>query len=137
MLWIHGGANINGMGSDEPFDGGPLVSRGDVCLVTIKYRLNIFGFLGFNDSAVPGNYAMADKIAALEWVKGHVAQFGGDPERVTIFGQSAGGWSIVDLLKSPKAAGLFHSAISHSGGSGTFMTYEQVSELVGECGFFN
>ncbi|KAF5366642.1 hypothetical protein D9757_011882 [Collybiopsis confluens] len=129
-FWIHGGANINGMGSDETFDGGPLVSRGDVVLVTINYRLNIFGFLGLNDSAIPGNYAMADKIAALGWVKEHIADFGGDPEKVTIFGQSAGGWSIVDLLKSPKAAGLFHAAISQSGGSGVFMTGQQVFEMV-------
>lgn len=128
---------MNGMGSDETFDGGPLVSRGDVVLVTINYRLNIFGFLGLNDTAIPGNYAMADKIAALRWVKDHVADFGGDPEKVTIFGQSAGGWSIVDLLKSPKAAGLFHAAISQSGGSGTFTTAEEVYKMVGECFSFH
>lgn len=120
------------MGSDETFDGGPLVSRGDVVVVTINYRLNIFGFLGLNNSVIPGNYAMADKIAALTWVKENIAAFGGDPEKVTIFGQSAGGWSVVDLLKSPKAAGLFHAAISQSGGSGTFTTYEAVYEMVGE-----
>lgn len=120
------------MGSDETFDGGPLVSRGDVVIVTINYRLNIFGFLGLDDSIIPGNYAMADKIAALAWVKEHIAAFGGDPEKVTIFGQSAGGWSVVDLLKSPKATGLFHAAISQSGGSGTFTTYEAVNEMVGE-----
>ncbi|GAW01696.1 alpha beta-hydrolase [Lentinula edodes] len=130
LFWIHGGGNLNGMGSDETFDGGPLVSRGDVVLVTINYRLNIFGFLGLNDTAIPGNYAMADKIAALRWVKDHIADFGGDPEKVTIFGQSAGGWSIVDLLKSPKAAGLFHAAISQSGGSGTFTTAEEVYKMV-------
>lgn len=100
-------------------------------LVTINYRLNIFGFLGL-DSAIPGNYAMADKIAALQWVQDHIKDFGGDSSRVTIFGQSAGGWSVVDLLKSPKAAGLFQSAISQSGGSGTFTTYEAVNEMVGE-----
>ncbi|KAJ3743674.1 alpha/beta-hydrolase [Lentinula detonsa] len=132
LFWIHGGGNLNGMGSDETFDGGPLVSRGDVVLVTINYRLNIFGFLGLNtsDSAIPGNFAMADKIAALHWVQEHIADFGGDPEKVTIFGQSAGGWSIVDLLKSPKASGLFHAAISQSGGSGTFTTAEAVYEMV-------
>ncbi|KAJ4470222.1 alpha/beta-hydrolase [Lentinula aciculospora] len=130
LFWIHGGGNLNGMGSDETFDGGPLVSRGDVVVVTINYRLNIFGFLGLNDSAIPGNYAMADKIFALRWVKEHIADFGGDPDKVTIFGQSAGGWSIVDLLKSPKATGLFHAAISQSGGSGTFTTAEAVYETV-------
>lgn len=125
------------MGSDETFDGGPLVSRSDVVLISINYRLNIFGFLGL-DSAIPGNYAMADKIAALQWVQDHIKDFGGDSSRVTIFGQSAGGWSIVDLLKSPKATGLFHAAISQSGGSGTFTTYEALNEMVGKfCFFFN
>lgn len=76
---------------------------------------------------------MADKIAALHWVQDHIKDFGGDPSKVTIFGQSAGGASIVDLLKSPKAAGLFHTAISESGGSGTFFTVEQASEAYREC----
>ncbi|KAJ3765978.1 alpha/beta-hydrolase [Lentinula raphanica] len=130
LFWIHGGGNLNGMGSDETFDGGPLVSRGDVVIVTINYRLNIFGFLGLNGTSITGNYAMADKIAALRWVKDHIADFGGDPEKVTIFGQSAGGWSIVDLLKSLKAVGLFHAAISQSGGSGTFTTVQEVYDMV-------
>lgn len=81
---MHGGGNTQGTGADETFDGGPLVTRGDVVVVTINYRLNIFGFLGLNDSAVPGNYAIADRIAALQWVKDHIADFGGDPNRVTI-----------------------------------------------------
>ncbi|KAE9404341.1 alpha/beta-hydrolase [Gymnopus androsaceus JB14] len=123
FVWIHGGGNVNGMGSDETFDGVMLSS------FSINYRLNIFGFLGL-DSAIPGNYAMADKIAALQWVQDHIKDFGGDSSRVTIFGQSAGGWSIVDLLKSPKATGLFHAAISQSGGSGTFTTYEALNEMV-------
>ncbi|KAJ3994733.1 Carboxylesterase family-domain-containing protein, partial [Lentinula boryana] len=82
FFWIHGGGNLNGMGSDETFDRGPLVSRGDVVLVTINYRLNIFGFLGLNtsDSAIPGNFAMADKIAALHWVQEHIADFGVVPK---------------------------------------------------------
>ncbi|KIK54217.1 hypothetical protein GYMLUDRAFT_915535 [Collybiopsis luxurians FD-317 M1] len=128
LFWIHGGGNTSGTGDDETFDGAPLATRGDVVVVTINYRLNIFGFLGLNDSAIPGNYAMADKIAALQWVQEHIADFGGDPERVTIFGQSAGGFSVVDLLKSPKATGLFHGAISESGGAGSFQTPEEASE---------
>ncbi|KIK54216.1 hypothetical protein GYMLUDRAFT_48881 [Collybiopsis luxurians FD-317 M1] len=127
LFWIHGGGNTSGTGDDETFDGGPLATRGDVVVVTINHRLNIFGFLGLNDSAIPGNYGMADKIAALQWVQDHIADFGGDPQRVTIFGQSAGGSSVVDLLKSPKAAGLFHGAISESGGAGSFVTPEQAS----------
>ncbi|KAJ3771733.1 alpha/beta-hydrolase [Lentinula raphanica] len=130
LFWIHGGGNVNGMGSDETFDGGPLVSRSDVVVVTINYRMNIFGYLGLNDTSITGNYAMADKIAALGWVKDHIADFGGDPDKVTIFGQSAGGWSVIELLKSPKAAGLFHHAISQSGGAGSLRTYEATYELV-------
>ncbi|KAJ3755852.1 alpha/beta-hydrolase [Lentinula raphanica] len=130
LFWIHGGGNVNGMGSDETFDGGSLVTRSDVVVVTINYRVNIFGFLGLNDSTIPGNYALADKIAALGWVKDHIADFGGDPEKVMIFGQSAGGSSVVDLLKSPKAAGLFHAAISQSGGSGASTTGEKVYEAI-------
>ncbi|KIK54212.1 hypothetical protein GYMLUDRAFT_177628 [Collybiopsis luxurians FD-317 M1] len=129
FFWIHGGGNTGGTGDDETFDGAPLATRGDVVIVTINHRLNIFGFLGLNDSAIPGNYALADKIAALQWVQEHISDFGGDPERVTIIGQSAGGFSVVDLLKSPKAAGLFHRAISESGAAGSsFFTPEEASE---------
>ncbi|KAF5366636.1 hypothetical protein D9757_011885 [Collybiopsis confluens] len=126
-FWIHGGGNTSGTGSDSTFDGASLATRGDVVVVTINHRLNIFGFLGLNSSTIPGNYGMADKIAALQWVQDHIADFGGDPERVTIFGQSAGGSSVVDLLKSPKAAGLFQRAISESGGAGSSKTPAQAS----------
>ncbi|KAE8556169.1 hypothetical protein TMatcc_003500 [Talaromyces marneffei ATCC 18224] len=114
MLWIHGGAMINGAGSDSTFDGASLVSRGDVVLVSINYRLNIFGLLTLNDGVVNGNYALSDKIAALEWVQKYIAAFGGDPDNVTIFGQSAGGASVMDLIVSPKAKGLFKNAIPQS-----------------------
>lgn len=114
MLWIHGGAMINGAGSDSTFDGASLVSRGDVVLVSINYRLNIFGLLALNDGVVKGNYALSDKIAALEWVQKYIRAFGGDPDNVTIFGQSAGGASVMDLIVSPKANGLFKNAIPQS-----------------------
>ncbi|KAK1219405.1 hypothetical protein PQX77_017877 [Marasmius sp. AFHP31] len=127
LFWMHGGGNTNGLGSDARFDGGPLTSRTDSVLVTINYRLNIFGFLGLNDGVVIGNYALTDKITALQWVKNNIAAFGGDPEKVTIFGQSAGGWSVIDLVKSPPAKGLFRSAISQSGGSSRFVTAEQAA----------
>jgi carboxylesterase type B len=68
LFWIHGGGNTVGTGSDSTFDGGPLVSRGDVVVVSINYRLDIFGFLAFNDGVITGNYALADRILALEWV---------------------------------------------------------------------
>ena len=131
LLWVHGGANLNGLGSDATFDGGPLASRTDSVIVTINYRLNIFGFVGLNDGVITGNYALTDKIASLQWVKDNIAAFGGDPEKVTIFGQSAGGWSIVDLLRSPPAKGLFSGAISQSGGSGTFVTAQQAADAAG------
>jgi carboxylesterase type B len=114
MLWIHGGAMINGAGSDSTFDGASLVSRGDVVLVSINYRLNIFGLLTLNDGIVNGNYALSDKIAALEWVQKYIRAFGGDPDNVTIFGQSAGGASVMDLIVSPRAKGLFKNAIAQS-----------------------
>ncbi|KAL1671686.1 Alpha/Beta hydrolase protein [Schizophyllum commune] len=101
IFWIHGGGNTGGTGADATFDG---------------------GFLALADGVVTGNYALADKIAALEWVKAHIADFGGDPERVTIIGQSAGGSSVIDLVASPKAAGLFSRAVSMSGGAGTIKT---------------
>lgn len=114
MLWMHGGAMINGAGSDSTFDGASLVSRGDVVLISINYRLNIFGLLTLNDGVVNGNYALSDKIAALQWVQKYITAFGGDPDNVTIFGQSAGGASVMDLLVSPKAKGLFKNAIPQS-----------------------
>ncbi|KAG7096399.1 hypothetical protein E1B28_003842 [Marasmius oreades] len=131
LFWIHGGGNTYGLGSDLTFDGGPLASRTDTVVVTINYRLDVFGFLALNDDVITGNYALSDKITALQWVKDNIAAFGGDPNRVTISGQSAGGWSVIDLLRSPKAKGLFHRAISQSGGAGTFATPEQAAYMGG------
>ncbi|KAJ7739568.1 alpha/beta-hydrolase [Mycena metata] len=122
LFWIHGGGNTQGTGEDATFDGGSLVSRTDSVVVTIDHRLNIFGYLGLDD-AVKGNYAIADKIAALQWVKANIASFGGDPERVMVFGQSAGGSSVLELIKSPKARGLFSAAISQSGGNSPVQNY--------------
>jgi carboxylesterase type B len=119
MFWIHGGAQVTGTGSDATFDGSPLVSRSDVVLVTLNYRLNIFGFLALDDGVVTGNYDLSDKILALNWVKENIAAFGGNPNNVTIFGQSAGAASIVDLVNSPKAKGLFQGAIAQSIGGHT------------------
>ncbi|KAK7041558.1 hypothetical protein VNI00_009145 [Paramarasmius palmivorus] len=117
LVWIHGGGNFNGLGSDATFDGGSFVSRTDTVIVTFNYRLNVFGFLSLNDGVISGNYGFADMIAALEWVQDNIAAFGGDPQKVTVFGQSAGGCSVIDLLRSPPAKGLFSRAIVMSGGS--------------------
>ncbi|TRM56458.1 Alpha/Beta hydrolase protein [Schizophyllum amplum] len=131
VFWIHGGGNTGGTGADATFDGGSLASRADVVVVTINYRLNIFGFLGLADGVVTGNYALADKIAALQWVQTHITAFGGDPSRVMILGQSAGGFSVVDLVSSPMAAGLFSRAVSMSGGSSSIQTPQEGEAAVG------
>jgi para-nitrobenzyl esterase len=120
MVWIYGGAFVRGSSANPLFDGTDLARHG-VVLVTFNYRLGWLGF--FNHPAlaaeVPnaphGNYGLMDQIAALEWVKHNIAAFGGDPDNVTIFGESAGGMSVNDLMASPRAAGLFEKAISESG----------------------
>lgn len=101
LFWIHGGAFTGGTGSDPTFDGGALVSRGDVVVVTINYRLGTLGFLALGDGH-PGNYGLADQITALEWVQQHIKTFGGDPNRVTVAGQSAGAASVRALLVSDR-----------------------------------
>jgi carboxylesterase type B len=114
LFWIHGGAFTSGTGSDPTFDGGSLVSRGAVVVVTINYRLGTLGFLALKDGVTNGNFGLADQITALLWVQEHIKAFGGDPTRVTIAGQSAGAASVRALLASPRAAGLFAGAIPQS-----------------------
>ncbi|RAL02798.1 carboxylesterase [Aspergillus ibericus CBS 121593] len=124
MLWYHGGGQTTGTGTDSTFDGASLVSRSDVVLVVPNYRLNIFGYLTTGDDIIPGNYALTDKLSALRWVQKHIADFGGDPNNVTIFGQSAGGGSVIDVLTSPKGEGLFNGVILQSAGRGHDTTPE-------------
>ena len=120
MVWIHGGAYVIGSGSQSMYDGKALAEQG-VVLVTINYRLGAFGFLAHpqlsreSDYGSSGNYGLLDQIEALKWVQRNISEFGGDPERVTIFGESAGGGSVFALLVSPLANGLFHRAIAESG----------------------
>jgi len=122
MYWIHGGALTRGASNYEMYDGAHLAAEQDVVLVSVNYRLNIFGFFAHPDAASEdphrstGNYGIHDQIAGLEWVRDNIAGFGGDPGNVTIFGESAGGMSVCDLLASPPAKGLFHRAIIQSGG---------------------
>ncbi|KAK7682729.1 hypothetical protein QCA50_014112 [Cerrena zonata] len=125
MFWIHGGAFTSGEASDSLFDGGGLVSRGDVVVVTINYRLSTIGFLALADGKTNGNFGLADQILALDWVHEHITAFGGDPDRVTIFGQSAGAASVRALMASPKAIGKFAGAIpmSNLDGSNFASTY--------------
>lgn len=112
MVWIHGGAFVNGSGAVPQYAGDRFARDGVVC-VTINYRLGCDGFL-FLDDASP-NRGLLDQLAALEWVQDNVAAFGGDPANLTIFGESAGGMSVTTLLSMPKADGLFRRAIPQSG----------------------
>jgi para-nitrobenzyl esterase len=122
LVWIHGGGNIAGAGSQRLYDGSELVRRGDVVIVTLNYRLGIFGFLhgrSVASEAFPtsGNEALLDQIAALQWVQREIAAFGGDPNNVTIAGESAGGTNVAALMGVPAARGLFHKAIMQSSGT--------------------
>lgn len=121
MVWIHGGGFVGGSGSG-PASAGSAFAKQDVILITINYRLGRLGHFAFpalskeHPEEFKGSYAYMDQIAALQWVQKNIAGFGGDPNNVTIFGQSAGGVSVHSLLTIPTAKGLFHKAISLSGG---------------------
>jgi para-nitrobenzyl esterase len=120
MVWIHGGFNLGGSGGGSLYNRGTLAGHG-VVVVTINYRLGVFGFLSLpalsRESAhrTSGNYALMDQILALRWVRRNIARFGGDPENVTVFGQSAGAIDIALLMASPRARGLFQKVIEESG----------------------
>ncbi|MGC2694467.1 MAG: carboxylesterase/lipase family protein [Candidatus Angelobacter sp.] len=120
MVWIHGGGFTRGFAGTRSYDGEILARKGAV-IVTINYRLGVFGFFAHPAlSAEPGhhasgNYALLDQIAALQWVQKNIAAFGGDPSRVTVFGESAGSWAVNALMASPLAKGLFQRAIGESG----------------------
>ncbi|CAG8099817.1 unnamed protein product [Penicillium olsonii] len=141
MLWIHGGAFTGGTSSDPTFDGGNLASRGDVVVVAINYRLGTFGFLALNDGETNGNYGLADQITALKWVRQNIKAFGGDPDRITIVGQSAGAGSVRALLASPKARNMIAGAIMQSNLGGLaygttyskYYTISQQMEVVGNA----
>jgi para-nitrobenzyl esterase len=120
MFYIHGGAYNNGSGSSVLYDGVRLCRRGDVVVVSVNHRLNAFGYLylarfGGAEFADSGNAGQLDLILALEWVRDNIAEFGGDPHNVMVFGQSGGGAKIATLMAMPAAAGLFHRAATMSG----------------------
>ena len=120
MVWFHGGGFASLSGSRNVFDGTRLCQKGDVLLVTLNHRLNVFGHLflarlGGTEFSESGNAGMLDLIAALRWVHDNIAEFGGDPGNVTIFGQSGGGAKVSTLMAMPQARGLFHRAIVQSG----------------------
>jgi para-nitrobenzyl esterase len=121
MVWIYGGALKNGSGSTPLYAGEGFAKRG-VILITFNYRLGVLGFLALNSlskesaAGVSGNYGLLDQISALQWVQRNIGAFGGDPQRVTLFGQSSGAISVSALVASPLAKGLFQRAIAESGG---------------------
>ena len=121
MVWIHGGALTRGSSSIASYDGEALARQG-VVLVSINYRLGPFGYLAYpalsreSKHNSSGNYGVLDQIAALQWVQRNIGAYGGDPNRVTIFGESAGSWSVCSLLATPLTKGLFQRAIGESGG---------------------
>ena len=120
-FWVHGGAYFNGYGHEITMDGDAWASRG-VILVTINYRLGIFGFLAHPElsaesaDGTSGNYGTYDQVAALKWVYENIAQFGGDPKNITVLGQSAGAASIKNLVSSPLSKGMIKNAVIQSGG---------------------
>ncbi len=122
MVWIHGGGHQFGSGDFNIYQGDALPLKG-VVLVTINYRLGAFGYMAHpalsadDPRGVSGNYGTLDQIAALEWVRDNISAYGGDSENVTIFGESAGAWSVTELMSAPAAKGLFHRAIGQSGAS--------------------
>lgn len=126
MVWFHGGGYTAGSGSRLYADGVRLAQRDDVILVSVNHRLNVFGYLYLShhlpELADSGNVGMLDCVLALQWVRDNIAEFGGDPDSVTIFGQSGGGGKVSTLMAMPDAAGLFHRAIVQSGSGITAIT---------------
>lgn len=120
MVWFHGGGYTSGSGSASIYNANGLPAKGAV-VVTVNYRLGVFGFLAHPDlraedaAGAVGNYGLRDQVAALDWVRANIARFGGDPDNVTIFGESAGAYAVASLMTSPLSRGLFHRAIGQSG----------------------
>ncbi len=134
MVWVHGGGFFNGAGSLPIYDGTGVAEHG-VVLVTINYRVGVFGFFAHpalsaeSPHGASGNYGLMDMVAALEWVRDNIATFGGDPNQVTLFGNSAGGGAVMSVMLVPQSEGLFHRAISES--TWVYGWDRQLSEPVG------
>lgn len=130
MVWIHGGGYFFGTASF--YDGSMIAVEGDVIVVTVNYRLGFFGFLSLGDETTKGNYGLLDQIQALKWVKENIADYGGNPSDVTIFGESAGGFSVGLLSLIPQNKGLFHRAIHESGTANSLLTLGSPVEVTTE-----
>jgi para-nitrobenzyl esterase len=139
MVWIHGGDHQDGSGSDIFYDSNALSRRG-VVTVYVNYRLGLMGYLAHpelsreSEHGVSGNYGTLDQIAALRWIQENIGAFGGDPDDVTIFGESAGGESVAHMLTSPLAQGLFHKAMLESPASGGQMMFLRHPYLTNPAG---
>jgi para-nitrobenzyl esterase len=133
LVWIYGGGFSSGSAACAIYDGEELAKKG-IIFVSINYRVGVFGFLAHPELSkesknnVSGNYGLLDQVAALQWVKKNIAAFGGDPQKVTIAGQSAGSMSVSCLVSAPVAAGLFRGAIAHSGGILTNFEFKHLAE---------
>ena len=120
MVWLHGGGFFAGSSIEQvAYDGTNLCQTGDVVVVSLNHRLNILGYLNLSDYsekyARSANAGTADMVEALRWIRDNIAQFGGDPDNVTLFGQSGGGMKVTVLMQTPEADGLFHKGIIQSG----------------------
>ena len=129
MVWIHGGAFVRGANSLPLYDGSAF-ARDGIVLVSINYRLGVPGFAVLDGA--PTNLGLRDQVAALRWVRDNVAAFGGDPHRVTVFGESAGAMSVATLMASPAAQGLFHAAVIQSGGGTATCSIEDARRVSAE-----
>jgi para-nitrobenzyl esterase len=135
MVWIHGGGFTGGSGSQALYEGASLTCRGDIVLVTINYRLGVLGYLDLNDYAealegVASNLGQRDQIAALQWVRDNIEAFGGNPNQVTIFGESAGGMAVSTLIAMPQAKGLFQRVIAQSGATQAVLDRQAAARIL-------
>ncbi|XP_037579182.1 acetylcholinesterase-like [Dermacentor silvarum] len=128
LVWIHGGAFTLGSANMGNSSGVSLVALGDVVVVSVNYRLGILGFMNANSPEAPGNVGLLDQNMALKWVQRNIRYFGGDPERVTLFGESAGSWSVHAQIMSPLSEGLFKRAVLMSGTMFSLDTWDTVPE---------
>jgi hypothetical protein len=133
MLWIYGGGFTSGAASDTTFDGSAIASRGDVVAVTVNYRLGTLGFLALENTTLTGNYGLQDQNTALDWLHANIEAFGGDKDRITVFGQSAGAASVRALLTSPHAQEKVSGAIMMSTpqGSGSASVFSNYMTIAG------
>ncbi|MFE1591322.1 carboxylesterase/lipase family protein [Nocardia sp. NPDC058705] len=136
MVFFHGGGYL--LGTSSMYSGARLAARGDVIVVSVNYRLGAFGYVDFSEFSTAerpfdSNLGLRDQVAALEWVRRNIAAFGGDPDNVTIFGESAGAHAVVSLLATPSAAGLFHRAIAQSAPADWTLTPDEARLFARRC----